>query len=316
MDSRVGSRAKVFINYRGSDAGWAVYLDNVLSTRFGPDRVFRASRSIQPSEDFIDRILSTVETSKVLVAVIGPGWLAATDRTGRRALDGRDDWVRREIAYAFDKQVPVLPLLVDDTPPLLPEDLPDDIAQLSRCQYLRMSYRSAESDTGRLAEELVKLVPELAAPRRTRRMLIAAVSLAVVLAGVGAASVAGRPWWSGDGTSDSSSPSVAAHRSIDGTESARAPYIDLRPPQGSPTSPFEVHGHAFPPRLPVKISIVRIADGKSTDVGSTTTNEFGEFVTTVDPSKTGRLGPGDHFVSTNVNDDPRYHIKYRYRVVS
>ena len=60
MDGRVGSRAKVFINYRGADAGWAVHLDNVLSTRFGADRVFRASRSIQPSEDFIDRILTNI----------------------------------------------------------------------------------------------------------------------------------------------------------------------------------------------------------------------------------------------------------------
>jgi hypothetical protein len=315
MDTRVGSRAKIFINYRGSDAGWAVYLDNVLSTRFGADRVFRASRSIQPSEDFIDRILSTVEASKVLVAVIGPGWLAATDRTGRRALDGEDDWVRREIAYAFDKQVPVLPLLVDDTAPLRPDDLPHDIAQLARCQYLRMSYRSAETDTGRLSAELVGLVPELGTGRRTRRIVLAAVALAVVLAVVAAVSFAGRSWNGRDGTDAKASSSATANPSGTRSEGVRAPWIDVRPDQGSPTAPFEVHGHAFPPRQRVTISVWNNDDWH--DVASTSTNEFGQFFTTIDPSRTGAaLTPGDHMVLTNVNNDPRYNLRDRYTVVS
>jgi len=299
----MNGRAKVFINYRGADAGWAVHLDNVLSTRFGADRVFRASRSIQPSEDFIDRILSTVEASKVLVAVVGSGWLAATDRSGRRALDNADDWVRREIAYAFAKQVPVLPLLVDDAPPLQPDDLPHDIAQLARCQYLRMSYRSAETDTGRLRAELVRLVPELRARRWTRPATVVAVSLAAVLAvAAGTASYTSRSGGGSESNGPTASPSVEA----------RAPWINLRPEQGSRTAPFQVHGYGFPPRQRVTISISD--DGGWTEMGSTSTNEFGEFFTTVDPK--GVLTPGEHVVSTNVNNDSRYNVKFRYLVLS
>ncbi|MGH8573278.1 MAG: TIR domain-containing protein, partial [Gammaproteobacteria bacterium] len=75
--------ASVFINYRSEAAAWAVVLDRELSERFGVDRVFRAPRSIRPSEDFIDRILQGVRSSSVLLAVIGPTWLAV-DTYNRR----------------------------------------------------------------------------------------------------------------------------------------------------------------------------------------------------------------------------------------
>jgi hypothetical protein len=129
----------VFISYRTSDSAWAVLLDKELSHQFGADQVFRASRSIPPSADFSDRIVDSVRRSSVLLAVIGPGWSAATDRDGRRRLDNEQDWVRREIAEAFTHDIPVVPVLVNDAPRLDPADLPVPIARLARCQYRRYS---------------------------------------------------------------------------------------------------------------------------------------------------------------------------------
>ena len=41
--------SEIFINYRGSDEPYAAALiDQELSRRFGPARVFRAGRSIRP----------------------------------------------------------------------------------------------------------------------------------------------------------------------------------------------------------------------------------------------------------------------------
>src|SRR5262245_21085357 len=109
--------AGVFINYRSDAAAWAVMLDRELSDWFGADRVFRASRSIRPGEDFIDRILRSVRSSSVFLALIGPTWLAL-DSHGRRRIDEDADWVRREIAEALGAGIPVIPVLTDNAAPL------------------------------------------------------------------------------------------------------------------------------------------------------------------------------------------------------
>ncbi|WP_157254534.1 toll/interleukin-1 receptor domain-containing protein [Nonomuraea typhae] len=157
--------AGIFINYRGTDSAWAVLLDRVLSERFGPDKVFRASRSIRPSEDFIEKILDSIHRSSVLIAVVGPEWLDAGSGDGRRYLDDRADWVRREIAEALAVGIPVIPVLVGDAPRLVAHRLPKAIAQLARCQYLRLHHRNADYDMARLTDELRRLVPELSGVR-------------------------------------------------------------------------------------------------------------------------------------------------------
>lgn len=155
--------AGVFINYRSDAAAWALVLDRALSERFGADRVFRASRSIRPSEDFIDRILRSVRSSSVLLAVIGPAWLAV-GKNGRRRIDDDSDWVRREIAEALAAGIPIVPILTDDAPQLDPADLPSDIMALARCQYLRLHHRNATYDLSRIVDELAGLVPGLVRP--------------------------------------------------------------------------------------------------------------------------------------------------------
>jgi hypothetical protein len=300
-------RARVFINYRSSDAGWAVHLDNALSARFGADRVFRASRSIQPGEDFIDRILSTVEASNVLMAVIGPGWLAATDKDGVRALDNGGDWVRREIAHAFRRRVQVLPLLVDNAPPLEPAGLPDDIAQIARCQYLRINHRAVQTDTQRVGDELVKLIPELAVPakRRGRLWLFAALAMAVAVL-----LVAGAVAWSGRSRPDSVAGSVATPRAT--PSHAKPPWIVARPSQGGPTAPFQVKGDGFAARQRITLSISTGNDW--IDIGTITTNEFGEFLADLDTKV--RLTAGVHIIATDSNNDPRFHATTKYTVVA
>jgi len=76
-------------------------LDRELAERFGPDAVFRASRSIPPGADFTREILDSLRQCHVLLAVMGPGWLAAGRRAG--AHSGDVDWVHREIAEAFQE---------------------------------------------------------------------------------------------------------------------------------------------------------------------------------------------------------------------
>lgn len=135
----------------------ATLLDRHLSERFGSDAVFRASKSIQPGDDYRERLLNAVRHSEVLLAVIGPRWLDAATEQGGRKLDDPHDWVRQEILEAFAYQVRVIPVLVGTVQPLSPENLPQPLEPLANCQYLRFSHRNADADLARVTEEIVKV---------------------------------------------------------------------------------------------------------------------------------------------------------------
>jgi hypothetical protein len=72
---------RIFVNYRVREqAGYATLLDRVLGERFGRDAVFRDYRSVRPGDDFVQEIFSSLRSSTVLLAVIGPGWVVAARR--------------------------------------------------------------------------------------------------------------------------------------------------------------------------------------------------------------------------------------------
>jgi TIR domain len=147
----------IFINYRDDAAGWSVALDEELSRHFGRDNVFRASRSVRPSEDFHERILASVCGCAVLVALINPQWFAR-DSFGKRRIDAATDWVRREIAAALAVGVPVVPILLDGAPNPADEDLPEELAALGRRQYIRLHHRNAQEDLRRIVDELARFI--------------------------------------------------------------------------------------------------------------------------------------------------------------
>lgn len=150
---------KIFINYRSDDEPYGVaFIDRELSSHFGPEAVFRDSRTIRPGDDFTERIMPAVRAAKALLAVIGPRWLMAKDTDGRLRLTKPEDWVRREIAEAFRCGVRVIPVLLDTELPA-ERDLPVEIERLARCQYVRVHHRDAEYDIHKLIIDLTELVP-------------------------------------------------------------------------------------------------------------------------------------------------------------
>jgi hypothetical protein len=153
----------IFINYRnGDEEASARVIDLELSRRFGSDRVFRASKSIPPGENYIRELLTAVRDSEVLLAVIGSRWLTAVDERGRNRLYDEADWIRREILEAFEHGVRVIPVLVGRTQPMLrSSDLPSELARLADCQYRRLDHRSSGADLRVLGDDLAALVPSL-----------------------------------------------------------------------------------------------------------------------------------------------------------
>ena len=168
---------KIFICYRTVDEPYAATLiDQVLVPRFGSDMVFRASRSIRVGDDFEEKIFEAIRVASVLLVVIGPHWLDARDEHGRR-LDDPKDVVRREILTAFEHGVRVVPVLMN-TRRLLPEELPDELSRLAKCQDVRINFRNAEYDLPALVERLTEVMDLPAAdgqgtqPPVTRSLLV------------------------------------------------------------------------------------------------------------------------------------------------
>jgi hypothetical protein len=145
----------VFINYRTGDGDFAsALLDRELSAHFGADSVFLASRTIEPGRDFEHEILTQLRACNVVLAVIGRAWLHPYDETGRSRLELPGDWVRRELVEAAATGIPVIPVLLDDTPRLSADDLPADLAGLERAQYLKLRHRHVGDDVRRIVHTL------------------------------------------------------------------------------------------------------------------------------------------------------------------
>ena len=75
----------------------------------------------------------------MVLALIGPDWLTAADKFGRRRLDIEDDWVRKELLFAHQQGDLVIPLLIGEgtaEPPK--EGLPDALSWLSSIEMKRL----------------------------------------------------------------------------------------------------------------------------------------------------------------------------------
>ena len=104
----------IFISYRRQESSHlAGRLADRLADRFGEGQVFIDVDTIEPGADFAEEISRAVAACRVLLAAIGPTWLTAADERGRRRLDDPDDTVRVEIEAALDRDVRVIPILVE-----------------------------------------------------------------------------------------------------------------------------------------------------------------------------------------------------------
>jgi pterin-4a-carbinolamine dehydratase len=164
----MSSQPLAFISYRRSDASPASRaLHSQLRDRFGPSRVFMDVGAISVGDQWPDRLQRAVDQATVLIAVMGPGWLTAADRFGRRRLDLPTDWVRNEILSAVNAQKPILPLLIGtgcEMPP--PEGLPGELQPLLNHQALRLRDERWDDDVDALVSTLVKNYAFVASERR------------------------------------------------------------------------------------------------------------------------------------------------------
>jgi hypothetical protein len=145
---------KIFLSYRREDSAAAAgRLGDRLTLEF-EGAVFMDVDGIPLGTDFVKRLRAEVAGCDILLAVIGPRWLNVADGDGRPRLDNPNDFVRVEIATALQRDIPVIPILLDGTKIPRPDQLPSDLQDLPFRNGLDVRQGSFHSDVGRLIREL------------------------------------------------------------------------------------------------------------------------------------------------------------------
>ena len=151
----------IFISYRRDDAeGQAGRLFDDLSEHFGRDAIFMDVTAIKKGLDFRRIIDEHVASCGVLLVIIGKRWLSATDSKGKRRLDDVNDFVRLETAAALSRDIPVVPVLVQDAVMPTEQELPGALKELAFRNGTELTHARWDSDVKLLVEDLKPFLDE------------------------------------------------------------------------------------------------------------------------------------------------------------
>jgi len=123
---------KIFISYRHLDSAYVTDRLHVeLRKRFGENTVIKDVESIAFGENFVEKIIGSLDEASVLLVVIGSKWFSVRNDEGMRKLDMPDDYVRLEIEAAIESGISIIPILIEDASMPAAYDLPPTIRGLS-----------------------------------------------------------------------------------------------------------------------------------------------------------------------------------------
>ena len=131
----------VFLSYRRTDSDFALEIYNSLRGRWGRDQIFWDAESIEGGAKWADTLRQAVRTADAVLALIGPDWTTVKNADGIRRLDAPRDWVRQEIAEAFETKRTILPILAPGVKAPRRAELPEPLAPLASLQAMRMEHR-------------------------------------------------------------------------------------------------------------------------------------------------------------------------------
>lgn len=132
----------IFINYRQSDAEFAVSTLYYGLRQFFKGHVFIALRRDWKGMDYERRLFSDINRCRIVLCLIGEGWLEAADERGHRRLDQTSDLVRREIEFAINSRKTVIPVLLNHARMPSTDHLPPSISKLTAADALLLRLES------------------------------------------------------------------------------------------------------------------------------------------------------------------------------
>ena len=143
--------AEIFVSYRRDDsAAWAGRISEHLSQAFGADRVFMDVNGIPPGRNFVRLLDQRISDAEVVLAIIGPTWLTATNANGLSRLHEENDFVRLELESALRLGKTVIPVLVGGAKIPVQDSLPNTLLPLTKLNAISVSHEKFPSDVAML----------------------------------------------------------------------------------------------------------------------------------------------------------------------
>jgi hypothetical protein len=185
--------ARIFISYRSADGmDKATALARDLGEVFGDEVVFLDKDDLRGGSAWRQEVQRTLGAKPVLLLLLTPQLLAATDANGRLRIADPQDPVRRELSAALEVGAEIVPLLCDgcETPQSLAA-LPHPFDQLGERTWRKLRAYDWKTDLQRIVDDLraLGIGPQTAAapatPTWRRRAVLLPMFGAFVLAAAG-----------------------------------------------------------------------------------------------------------------------------------
>lgn len=169
---RARTKGKVFLSYRREDSKpYAGRLYDWLNKGALKNKLFIDIDTIQKGRDFKEALSQYLAQCDVMLVLIGTNWLS--DR-----LANTDDHVRREIRTALERNIAVIPVLLDGARMPTEADLPDDLQALSNRQNYAVAYETFGRDVDELRRHIRAQLPS---PRPRRALLLAGAGFCLLI---------------------------------------------------------------------------------------------------------------------------------------
>jgi hypothetical protein len=178
--------SKVVISYRRSDSpAMAGRICDQLKLRYGNASVYMDIDNVPLGIDFREHIHQALDQANVLIVVVGPKWIGDHDGQSRIAEDS--DFVRAEVEVALNRNIPVVPVLVDGASMPKPAVLPDAIKSFAFRNGMAVEpgvdFHSQMDRLARALDRIIGVAERPASSRHTtwpRRALFLALPIGAV----------------------------------------------------------------------------------------------------------------------------------------
>lgn len=140
----------IFLCHRKADsAGHTGRIFDRLSAFFGPEHVFMNIDTPVTSQEPVN-VQKTISDCHILIAVIGHNW---TGKEPKHSLIFKDDdAVYLELKYAMQKNIPIIPVLINGAPMPSVSEITGDLAGILRIQAHELSDARWNTDVQRLID--------------------------------------------------------------------------------------------------------------------------------------------------------------------
>jgi hypothetical protein len=185
---------RIFISYRTADGmDKAAALARDLGETFGDAAVFLDKDDLRGGSAWREEVLRTLGAKPVLLLLLTPQLLGATDAGGKLRIEDPQDPVRRELGAALDVGAEIVPLLCDGCEmPAQISALPPPFDQLGERTWRKLRAYDWKADLQRIVDDLqsmgIRTRPvetSSTGPVWRRRAVLLPVGAAVALAAAG-----------------------------------------------------------------------------------------------------------------------------------